>query len=180
MSVPVVGVHHNPIMATLNRIENQFRLFQGRVIWLAVQCSNAVNNLLVRIGDLIKAHQNCFFFIASTAYAAISFPALFFSAVPIGTIGAFLIGQTALNLKIATDFYLCKSSLYEGAIAQTLLGTLNVVGKAIVALNNGRFGLAQEGVTSSLLSGVIAGAYLHSMVAFAIDSIREKFFLRAA
>ena len=127
-----------------------------------------------RIIDLIKEHRHEIIFIGSTLYAAWSFPHLFCAGIPIGAVMAFLVGQTVGRYDHDPSLYLCREFLYEGGITQFTLGSLNMMGKSIVYLNNGRFSVGQEGIISSLLSGAIAGAYAASAIGYVVDTIRRR------
>lgn len=127
-----------------------------------------------RIADLIKEHRHLLILMGSTLYSAWSFPHLFCAGIPIGSVLAFLVGQTVGRYDTDPNVYLCREFLYEGGITQLTLGSLNMVGKSIVYLNNGRFSVGQEGIISSLLSGAIAGAYAMSAICFTVDTIRSR------
>lgn len=130
-----------------------------------------------RIVDLLKENFNILFFVGANAFAASSFPHLFFSGLPLGALFAFLAGQTAEHRGyVNQDFYICQKCLLAGAIVQSTLGTLNLLGKSLVHLNAGRFSVAHEGIVSSIVAGALAGAYAFSATSLLIDSMRQRFF----
>lgn len=167
------GVDCGVIAARVGAIGEHVR---GHVVRLYRGTLDGIHNIAQRIQQCIYERRHIFFFMAANLYAIVGFPHLFVATIPLGIVFGFLCSQAARGLGLNRDFYLCRDALEGGTLIQSTLGTLNIIGKAILLLNNYRFGVAQEGVISSLASGVVAGVYVHSVIAYVVDSIAARVF----
>jgi hypothetical protein len=143
---------------------------------LGTLCTQAFVFVSQRIAYFLKNNFEILFFAAATAYSAMSFPSLFLGGLPVGALFSFLVGQTAEHRGLSSDFYIWQKYLLAGAIVQSTLGTLNLLGKTIVQLNAGRFSIAHEGITSSILAGALTGSFLLSGAWLVTEKIRIRFF----
>ena len=135
-----------------------------------------VYDIATRLRDFIWNNRDLLFFVVATFFAASSFPRLFVIGIPMGMVGGFLVAQTCKSVEVLPGYYMCRDGQHDGATAMATLGALNMIGKGVVELNNGRFSIGQEGVISSLCAGILAGAYMHSSLSLSYETVKARFF----
>ena len=170
---PVIPANHlNPIVdAFPDFLHLPVQIISSRAIAIIDFASPAVYGLYQKIESMVYDRRHMIFFVLSNVVAASAYPHVFLAGVPIGALAAFLIGSATQNYTHDEEFYLCKRFSYEASIAQFTLGQISLIDKIVTYLNRHRFG-HQEAIIPSLLSGMIAGAFLHSSTTLLIASLR--------